>query len=311
MNLDTILVAVSFSERSIDAVRKAARLAADRNAGITLLHVVEPVKRHSVRRLPEQQTLLRARAANARKELARYAGEIAARDRLPVAFRIEIGEKVSSIARACEEADVLFIGGTNMGGLAAALHRSTAERLIGKCGIPILVVNGPHEGPHTRALVPVDGAYESVPALRAAARLWPDAELTLLHAMDTRREQLMRIHDVPLWAVRRRLASRMSKGRKYLKALAARAQVTTQRISFRLAFGDPWRTVLSIQNEVDAQVVVLMKRKTTALADFILGSTVRRLLPKLGCDVLLTPENTRSPAVPRRMQSETRAVVAT
>jgi nucleotide-binding universal stress UspA family protein len=141
MTIDRILVAVSFSERSIDAIRKAARLAADRDSIITLLHVVEPVKRRSVRRLPAQQTLLRSRVTHARKELARYAGEIAARDRLPVDFRIEIGEKVSAIARACQEADVLFIGGTHMSGVAAALHMSTAERLIGKCGIPILVVS--------------------------------------------------------------------------------------------------------------------------------------------------------------------------
>ena len=78
MTIDRILVAVSFSERSIDAVRKAARLAADRHSTITLLHVVEPVKRRSVRHLPAQQTLLRARVTNARKALARYAGEIAA-----------------------------------------------------------------------------------------------------------------------------------------------------------------------------------------------------------------------------------------
>src|SRR4051794_14296555 len=73
MTIDRILVAVSFSERSIDAIRKAARLAADRDSIITLLHVVEPVKRRSVRRLPAQQTLLRSRVTHARKELARFA----------------------------------------------------------------------------------------------------------------------------------------------------------------------------------------------------------------------------------------------
>jgi nucleotide-binding universal stress UspA family protein len=139
MIIDRILVAVSFSERSIDALQKASRLAAERDSTITLLHVVEPVKRRSVRGLPAQQTLLRARMTNARKELARYAGQMAANDRLAVDFRIEVGEKVSSIVRACKEADVLFIGGTNTSGLSAALHTSTAERLIGKCGIPILV----------------------------------------------------------------------------------------------------------------------------------------------------------------------------
>src|SRR5678815_792093 len=255
MTIERILVAVSFSERSIDAVRKAARLAADRHSNITLLHVVEPVKRRSVGSLPEQQTLLRARVTTARKELARYAGEIAAKDRLPVDFRIEIGEKVSSIMRACAEADVLFIGGTNMSGLAAALHMSTAERLIGKCGIPILVVNGPHQARYARALVPVDGTYQSVAAVSAAARLWPEAELTLFHAMDTRQEQLMRMHEVPLWAVRERHSLRVARGLKYLKALAARAQISTKGVALRLAYGDVWRAVVSLQDEVDAQAV--------------------------------------------------------
>ena len=296
MTIDRILVAVSFSERSIDAVRKAARLAADRHSNITLLHVVEPVKRRSVRHLPEQQTLLRARVTHARKELARYAGEIAAKDRLPVDFRIEIGEKVSSITRACKNADVLFIGGTNMSGLAAALHMSTAERLIGKCAIPILVVNGPNEGRYARALVPVDGTFRSVDALSAAARLWPDAELTLFHALATRQEHSMRIHEVPLSAARERRSRRIARGLSYLKALAADAQVSTKNVVLRLAYGDAWRAVLSIQDEVDAQVVVMMKRRATSLADFIPGSTLRRLLSRLRCDVLLTPASSLNAA---------------
>jgi nucleotide-binding universal stress UspA family protein len=289
MTIDRILVAVSFSERSVDAVRKAARLAADRNSNITLLHVVEPVKRRSVRSLPEQQTLLRARVTNARKQLARYAGEIAAKDRLPVDFRIEIGEKVSSIIRACKDADVLFIGGTTLNGLAATLHMTTPERLIGKCGIPILVVNGPRQVRYTRALIPVDGTYGSVAAVSAAARLWPEAELTLLHAMDGRQERLMRTTDVPSWTVRERRSLRIATGLQYLRTLAARAQVSTKSVALRLAYGDAWKAVLEIQDEVDAHVVVMMKRKAASIADFILGSTVRRLLSRLRCDVLLTP----------------------
>ena len=200
--LDRILVAVSFSERSIDAVRKAARLAADRKANLTLLHVVEPVKRRSVRSLPVQQTLLRARVIHARRELARYAGEIAARDRLAVDFRIEIGDTVGAIMQSCKDADVLFIGGTSMTGLTAALHMTTAERLVGNCGIPVLVVNAPHAGRFERALVPVDEEqfadpcaairhFESqgLPHLKAVqARLIPEV---LLHLAFVRPQEVM------------------------------------------------------------------------------------------------------------------------
>ena len=58
MTINTVLVAVSFSERSIDAVRKAARFAADRNSNINLLHVVEPVKRRTGMRLDNSEKLV-------------------------------------------------------------------------------------------------------------------------------------------------------------------------------------------------------------------------------------------------------------
>ena len=92
-----------------------------------------------------------------------------------------------------------------------------------------------------------------------------------------------------MWAVRERHALRIAQGLNYLKSLATRAQVSTKNVAFRLAYGDAWRAVLSIQDEMDAQVVVMMKSKATSLADFILGSTVRRVLSRLRCDVLVTP----------------------
>jgi nucleotide-binding universal stress UspA family protein len=56
--VDRILVATSFSERSADAVRKAAVLAAQRHTSLTLLHVVEPVKNRRLRRLVKQEMLV-------------------------------------------------------------------------------------------------------------------------------------------------------------------------------------------------------------------------------------------------------------
>ena len=55
----------------------------------------------------------------------------------------------------------------------------------------------------------------------------------------------------------------------------------------------------------------MMKRKATSLADFILGSTVRRLLTKLRCDVLLTPDPELSRLATGRIAREERALVAT
>jgi len=179
-SLDRILVATSFSERAGDALRKAAVLAAERDSGLTLLHVVEPVKRLRLRRESNQQMLLEARVHRARKELAWFAGEIAAKQGVPVEFRIDVGERVASILAACSGADVLFVGGTPSGWWPGAFQKTTAERLVGRCDIPIVVVHGPDSLQYGRALVPVGGSADDAHALRAVASLWPTAQTTVV-----------------------------------------------------------------------------------------------------------------------------------
>lgn len=183
--IDQILVATSFSERSADAVRKAAVLAAERHASLTLLHVVEPVKNRRVRRLVNQEMLVTARVADARRELARLAGEIAARQGVPVEVCVHVGDKITTILAACKEADVLLIGGT-VGRLAAPFRRPTAEHLLGRCDVPILVVNGPQCLNYARALVVIRDGPSAVSALRATGCLWPAAEKIAFYAVDPR-----------------------------------------------------------------------------------------------------------------------------
>ena len=290
--LDRILVATSFSERATDALRKAAVLAAERHAALTLLHVVEPVTQRRLRRLSNQQMLLHARVTHARKELARFAGEIAAKQGVPVEFRIQVGEKVASILAACAEADVLFVGGTRTGWRVGTFHRSTAECLLGRCGIPMVVVNRPQCLQNTRTLVPVADATDAVVALRAAVRLWPGSAMTIFHALDERRAKPTWLNEVPAGAVRERRPERgaaLPECLQGLRGLAMRAGLRAQDLPCRFGHGDPWRAVLAIQDEVDADVMVLTKRRASAIADFMLGSTVRRLLGTSPCDVLVIP----------------------
>jgi hypothetical protein len=47
--------------------------------------------------------------------------------------------------------------------------------------------------------------------------------------------------------------------------------------------------VLPAGHRPDADMVVLVKSRTSALADFVLGSTVRRLLGTAECDVAIAP----------------------
>lgn len=284
--LDRILVATSFSERSADAVRKAAALAADRHASLTLLHVVEPVKNRRVRRLVNQEMLVRARVIDARTNLVRLAGQIAATQGIPVELCVDVGDKLTSILAACEDADVLFIGGT-AGRLAAPFRRPTAERLLARSAVPIVVVNGPLSLNCARALVVVRDAPGALSALKATGILWPAAEKVVFYAVDPRQQQPKQITGAATSADG---ASPVGGARilAYLRSLAHRAGLRAQDVSCRFRYGDACKAALSVQAEVQADVMVVTRRSNAVPGTFMLGKMASRLLAIAPCDVLIT-----------------------
>jgi len=290
--VDRILVATSFSERSVDAVRKAAVLAAQRHASLTLLHVVEPVKNRRLRRLVKQEMLVSARVADARTKLARLAGEIAAGQGVPVELCVYVGDKLTSILAACQEADVLFIGGT--AGRLTPFRRPTAERLLGHCNVPIVVVNGPQSLHYARALVVVRDAPGAVSALKATGCLWPAAEKVVFYAIDPRQQQPRQIGDA-LASAKTAPPARRARILGYLRSLVRRAGLRGQDVSCRFRYGDACKAALSMQAEVQADVMVLTRRRSPAIETFVLGKVATRLLAIAQCDVLITTGATLTP----------------
>ena len=291
--LDRILVATSFSERSADAVRKAAALAADRHASLTLLHVVEPAKNRRVRRLVNQEMLLSARVTDARTKLARLAGEIAATQGVPVELCIHVGDKLTSILAACSEADVLFIGGT-AGHLSATFQRPTVERLLSRCDAPIVLVNGPRSLRYARALVVIRDAPGGVSALKATSSLWPAAEKIVFYAVDPRQRQPRQIADASM-TVEGNPPARGARIVAYLRTLVHRAGLRVQDVSCRFRYGDACKAALSMQAEVQADVMVLTRRGDTTTRAFVLGKMASRLLAIAQCDVLITAGTAANP----------------
>jgi nucleotide-binding universal stress UspA family protein len=135
--------------------------------------------------------------------------------------------------------------------------------------------------------VPVDASFHRVEPLRAAARLMPRARITVLHALDPRREQLMRITETPPRAVRLRREHVSAKVLGWMQGLVARAGLDPAAVVCRVAYGDAWSSTLALQEELAADALVLMKRPVHGFTDFVWGSTVRRLLALAECDVLV------------------------
>jgi len=133
-----ILVTTDFSPASLVAVRYARALATVRNAGLTVLNIIEPFHVDWKMDTSDLQRDDRAEAAHAMAALA--SAELC---RLPNA-RTELragqpAEAISEFARMMQ-ADLLVIATRGRTGLARALMGSVAEQVVRHAPCPVLVI---------------------------------------------------------------------------------------------------------------------------------------------------------------------------
>ena len=137
----TILCAVDFSEASRRAVQWAGALAARHHAALIVVHGIDPLLAHAARIRLGTTLLSHDEAAG----LLGFADEalttLAARPS-QVAARLSVGEASSWIleAAARESADLIVMGTRGLGGVQKMMLGSTAERVVRRTRIPVLMV---------------------------------------------------------------------------------------------------------------------------------------------------------------------------
>lgn len=133
-----VLVPVDFSDCSTGALRYAAAVAAKFGAGLSVLHVVEPL--HADWRM---DTLAFQRRSHT--EALQRLRELVA-DKLPGVPRVHAklhgGHPVRTIVDFARrsKADLIIMGSHGRGGMKRALVGSVAERVVRHASCPVLVV---------------------------------------------------------------------------------------------------------------------------------------------------------------------------
>lgn len=163
---------------------------------------------------------------------------------------------------------------------------ATAERLAHRAKQPVLLVREPAERQYVHIAAATDFSEGSYRALLAAARLFPAARITLLHAFR-----------VPFEGF---LAS--SKNSEELRALAQRDMDAflrerqwpgdvSDRISAKLVEADPASAIMEVDADDPIDLVVLGAHGQTGPFEKLLGGTAERLLKELSKDVMLVRES--------------------
>lgn len=288
-----ILCPIDLSDASRHALDHARVLAQWYGAKITVLYACNPIvipATHfaGVGMMPPV-VLTDPERDEARQQVVEFIGgeQIAGID-----VFIDGGQPANAIlARASEvPTDLIVIGTHGLGGFEHLLLGSVTEKVLRKAACPVLTV--PPRArmtstlPFKRLLCPVDFSEPSLAALELAVSFAEegDADLTILHVFEHS------AHDEPL-------ANRPIVAPDYvpeveaeftarLRALVPQNVDDACRPHARTAHGKPYREILGIATEDQADLIVMGVHGRNALDLMLFGSTTNQVVRRATCPVL-------------------------
>ncbi len=184
-NLQRLCVGTNFSPEADLAVQSAATLARATGAHIDLIHVVHRPALYE-RVLHRQRATDEELRTRALEHLRQSTG--AALAGCDVSYHVRIGAPFAELIAACRELGdgLLVVGARKRSGLSDLLLGSTAERVLRKASVPVLLARRALAPQPACILAPTDFSEASRPALEEAialARRW-GARLVLLHVIE-------------------------------------------------------------------------------------------------------------------------------
>lgn len=294
MRLNPILAATDLSGPARHAAARATRLAAEHQASLNLMHVISQGGLQTLRHLlgvgqPDAETTL---ADEAREDCLQLAAELGAPHQINPEVRIRTGNPIDTISQEADalDASLVVLGNRGSGFLSDIPLGTTTEKLLRRCKRPLLVVKQtPHEN-YRRVLVPVDFSPLSLPALRFAHAIAPQAELILLHAFEVPYEpQLRRAHVEEESILSYRTTARRE-AQQQLDELALQSGVPEDCIRRLVLHGNPVSHILTQEQEQDCDLIAIGKQGQSMLESWLLGSVSKHVLAQSTCDVLVTDQ---------------------
>lgn len=288
---NAILAVTDFSAPARHAADRAARLAHETGAQLTLMHVVSGQTLDELRLWlgashgAEQQ--LRKDAAERLKLLA---DELAAARRVALQTQLATGRVLDEIVREAEarQADLVVLGARGAGFLRRLVLGTTSERLLRRSTRPLLVVKQTPRAPYHRVLVAIDFSPWSAHAIEAARRVAPHARLLLLTTFRVPFEGKLRLAGVDTPTIEHYRRQAQASASQQLDTLAHEAGLKPGQWDACVMEGDAWQRILEQEQEQDCDLVVLGKHGQSAAEELLLGSVTNSVLAESSSDVLVS-----------------------
>ena len=285
-----ILAATDFSALSRHAADRAARLAQETGAPLSLMHVTLDSALQELRQwlgaghAMEQQLL-----AEAREQLARLADQLAAR----YGVGVRTVEAAGAVPEAIEDevrrlgAGLLVLGARGAGFLRRLVLGTTSERLVRRSSCPVLVVRQTAHEPYRRVLVALDRSPWAAAKLEVVRGVAPHARPVLLAAYQVPFQEKLRFAGVNAATVEHYRQQARMRASQHVHALAARHRLAPSDYDAVIVEGEASQRIVEQEQEHDCDLVVLGKHSRSAAEDLLLGSVTQHVLAEGAADVLV------------------------
>jgi universal stress protein E len=171
--LHTVLVGTSLEAESDSVVRSGLDVARASGARVHLIHAVHEEPRIAGLETGLGDDFTSALAASSEERLRQQIERLEIGEPDLAGAEVRAGEPHRAIIEAAQTvgADLIVVGATGSGPLAAELLGSTADRVLRKATCPVLLVRGELRVPPRRVLAPVDLSMLSADAFRCGLDL--------------------------------------------------------------------------------------------------------------------------------------------
>jgi len=286
LRCDRIVAATDFSDDAAEAGRQAARIALRHKVELELLHVVSRPSLDAVRRWVQEPANLADRLVeDARHLLEQFAASLGSE----ASARVAVGDVLDEILSSCAGDRILAVGARGLNPLRDAILGTTAERLVGRCECPILVVRTPVQDFYRNVLVAIDLLPGSERALAAALEMAPGAKMAAVHAYEVPFEGTLQRAGVAMHAIEQHRAAAFQEALQGIRTLSETVSGDPSLFLPVVDRGYAARVILEHQHGLTADLVVIGKRRRSAAEALILGSTTRHVLADATCDVMVVP----------------------
>lgn len=287
---DTILAATDFSASGNLAVMRAALITQQSGKELHLLYVVHPLDLYPELMLSfdaEVKDYERLKHANGIEQLDELAANIRHDYGITVKTASRIGRPHVQIAEyaANQSADLIVTGFNGENKLLDVLMGSTAFRLLKASSCPVLIVRNKEVMPYKQVLSAVDLSLGSISTVALGCTVAPRVPIEMLHVYDLKNETMRR----GVGTANEALEQYREEAYKHIDAEFDKMmkRLDNKHITPNIMNGYLPETICSRVEELNADLVVLGKRKKNSLQEFALGSVSKAVASTVSCDVLL------------------------